>query len=377
MRELKSTQKAKVFISSLNRHKLGERPLSAVRDALVERLEERFPFLTVDVNEDWPAIGAGDPRKTTQHQARTCHLFLGILVDAYGFKDRTGLSATQIEFEAAIADSREKMLVFVQDTLKDPKVRERQPDPYLDLLDELTSYRGGKIVSWFKDADQLVEDALDAVNLFCATTMRAIRRFPDYASAKTPLETQWELMTFTDRHRALVEAFHDEVKEIELQDTAVRGMEWRGEVETAERYDMTLELDGEAHTLPVLLSACPDRFSYADAARYVGYPFRTCVESWDEPLGPLHIVAVFRTVTDTQVRRHLGNPDIHVFKESWGFYAADPERFIQIAYLVGCSSPRRMVGKVREFLVWLDEYEQLDELLERARIRGKVLAARR
>ena len=373
---MKATQKAKVFISSLNSYKLGGQTLSAVRDALVERLEERFPFLSVDINEDWPAIGAGDPRKTTQYQSQTCHLFLGILVDAYGFEDTTGLSATQIEFEAAIGASREKMLVFVQETLKDPTVRERQPAPYLDLLDDLTSYRGGKIVSWFADAEQLIADALDAVNLFCATTVRAIRRFPDYASAKTPLETEWELMTFTERYRALLDAFHDHVKGLELHETAIRGMEWQEEVETAARYDLKLELKGKAHTLPVLLSACPDRFSYPDAARYVGYPFRTCVESWDEPLGPLHIVAVFRTVTDTQVRRHLGNPDIHVFKESWGFYAADPERLIQIAYLVGCSSPRRMVDKVREFLVWLDEYEQLDELLDRARIRGQVLAAR-
>jgi len=129
------------------------------------------------------------------------------------------------------------------------------------------------------------------------------------------------------------------------------------------------------YALPVILSACPDRFSYPDAAAYVGYPFRTRVQSWDNSLGPLDIILFFRTITDAQIRRHLGNPDIHVTKEEWGYFAADPERYIQVAYLLNCTSSRDLERKLRRFLTWLDEYEQVGNLINRARIRGRILQA--
>ena len=141
-------------------------------------------------------------------------------------------------------------------------------------------------------------------------------------------------------------------------------------------YLLRFRSSGRAYKIPVLFSACPDRFSYSDAARYVGYPFRSCVDDWSETYGPLHIVAVAKSITDTQVRRHLGNPDIHVSNEGWGFFAADPERFIQTGYLTRCMSPRRLIFRVREFFTWLDIYEQIDQLIERAKVRGRILKAK-
>jgi len=100
------------------------------------------------------------------------------------------------------------------------------------------------------------------------------------------------------------------------------------------------------------------------------------VETWSETSGPLHTVLVYRTITDTQIRRHLGNPDIHVSKEDWGFFAADPERFIQVAYLTRCTDSHEIMQRSRDFMAWLDEYEQVEELVQRSRIRGQILKAR-
>jgi hypothetical protein len=125
-----------------------------------------------------------------------------------------------------------------------------------------------------------------------------------------------------------------------------------------------------------MVSACPDRYSYPEAAKYVGYPFRTEVEGWSNELGPLHVVFVNKTITDTQVRRHLGNPDIHVSKEDWGFFAADPERFIQIAYLTKCTDSHEIMQRNLDFMSWLDEYDQVRDLVTRARVQGNILQAR-
>lgn len=375
MSEIKAVEKARVFISSLNRYKLGKRTLSQIRAGLVEEIERSFPFLSVDINEEWPAAGAGEPRKTTEERARGCHLFLAILVDAYGYQDTSGISASQIELEAALADSREKMLVFVQETLRDPAVLERQPDVYRQLLEGLLDYRQGKIVNWFSSEADLVASVLRSIELYCAETLRNIRRFPSYASSKTREETEWELMTFTERHERMMEALRSGAADLELAGGAVRSLRFRSEGDGFDLYELEVDA-GEARQVPVMASACPDRFSYPDAARYVGYPFRTAMDGWKETMGPLHLISVFRTVTDTQIRRHLGNPDIHVSREGWGFFAADPERFIQVAYLASCTSRQRLLIRVRQLLAWLSDYGQVPALVDRAETRGKILRAR-
>jgi hypothetical protein len=377
MGAIKGPQKAKVFISSLNTYKLqGGKTLSEVRRKLAKKIEAQFPFLSVEINEEWPAMGASDPRRTTQHLSRQCHLFIGILVDNYGYVEKTGISATQVEFDAAMEDSREKMLVFMQNTLKDPIALAKQPDAYQGLISSLKDYRGGKIINWFGSEKELLKLILDSVELYCAATLQAIRKFPAYASDKTRKETEWEMMTFTERHEAMMETFRKEAEEIELMDTRILGLSFKSDEKSAHQYLLRFRSTKRSINIPVLFSACPDRFSYADAVRYVGYPFRSCVEGWTDTYGPLHIIAVARSITDTQVRRHLGNPDIHVSREGWGFFAADPERFIQVGYLTQCLSPRRLIRRVREFFTWLDIYEQVDQLVDRAKVRGRILKAR-
>ncbi len=375
MSPLAEIDKARVFISSLNRYKLGRRTLSQIRADLAAEIHARFPFLAVEINEKWLAAGAGEPRATTEQRARACHLFLGILVDSYGYKDTTGLSATQIEFEAAMSD-REKMLVFVQDRLRDPAVVAAQPEAYQGLLAELQNYQRGKIVQSFAAEEDLREQVLGAVEKYCADTLRAIRRFPPYASGKTQEETEWELMTFAGRFERMRKVLQDKAEGVEPSGTSIRGLRFVSAGVTADRFALEIDAAGGTRLVPVLASFCPDRFSYTDAARYVGYPFRTDMEKWAEDMGPLHLVCIYRTITDTQIRRHLGNPDIHVSREKWGFYALDPERFIQAVYLQNCHSPQALLNRVRQFLAWLHEYGQAADLVRHAERRGKVLRAR-
>jgi hypothetical protein len=99
------------------------------------------------------------------------------------------------------------------------------------------------------------------------------------------------------------------------------------------------------------------------------------VQSWNDSLGPLDIILFFRTITDSQIRQHLGNPDIHVTREGWSYFAADPERYIQAGYLLNCTSSRDLERKVRQFLTWLEEYEQVGNLITRAKVRGRILGA--
>ena len=375
-------QTAQVFISSLNGYPLNlaaddSSILSDFRKYLARQIEKNFRFLSADINEEWTAAGAGAPRRTTEELARTCHIFIGILVDSYGFTDDSGLSATLIEFDAAYKDSPEKMLVFIQSTLRDSTGEKYKslPLPYQSYLAELQAYRGGKIVKYFETWDALPGLILEALDYYSAVNLRAIRRMAPYASDKSTEEANWEQMTFRERYAKMIETFKQCISGITLKSNVIESLSHSPTKDDAERYRLDLKQKTHTYALPVILSACPDRFSYPDAAAYVGYPFRTRVQSWDNSLGPLDIILFFRTITDAQIRRHLGNPDIHVTKEEWGYFAADPERYIQVAYLLNCTSSRDLERKLRRFLTWLDEYEQVGNLINRARIRGRILQA--
>lgn len=377
-----ATQTAQVFISSLNGYPLKLSPtddskLSDFRRYLTRQIESNFRFLSADINEEWEAAGAGTPKGTTEDLARRCQIFIGILVDSYGFTDHSGLSATLIEFDAASADSPEKMLIFIQSTLRDTEseMYKRLPAPYKKMLTDVQSYRGGKLVKFFDTWEELPELILKALDRYAAKSLQAIRRMAPYASDKSSEETDWEQMTFRQRHTKMLETFKQSLDGIALSNTVIESLLHTPTEDDKERYQLDLRVKKSTVELPVILSACPDRFSYADAAAYVGYPFRTRVESWDNSLGPLDIILFFRTITDAQIRRHLGNPDIHVTREEWGFFAADPERYIQSAYLINCTSSKDLERKVRQFLTWLDEYKQVGNLIARARVRGRILQA--
>lgn len=377
-----ATQTAQVFISSLNGYPLKLSPkddskLSDFRKYLTRQIESNFRFLSADINEEWEAAGAGSPKGTTEDLARRCQIFIGILVDSYGFTDRSGLSATLIEFDAASADSPEKMLIFIQSTLRDTKseMYKRLPAPYKKMLTEVQSYRGGKLVKFFDTWEELPGLILKALDRYAARSLQAIRRMAPYASDKSSEETDWEQMTFRQRHTKMLDTFKQSLDGIALSNTVIESLLHTPTKKDEERYQLDLRVKKTTVELPVILSACPDRFSYADAAAYVGYPFRTRVESWDNSLGPLDIILLFRTITDAQIRRHLGNPDIHVTREEWGFFAADPERYIQSAYLIKCTSSKDLERKVRQFLTWLDEYKQVGNLIARAQVRGRILQA--
>jgi hypothetical protein len=379
---LSKAQSARVFISSLNGYPLklssdDTSILSDFRKYLTRQIDKTFRFLSAEINEDWPATGAGNPKETTEYLARTCHIFIGILVDSYGFTDSSGLSATVVELDAAYQDSPEKMLIFIQHTLRDPTsdIYQKLPKPYQTWLTDLQNYRGGKVVEFFNTWKELPDLVLSSLDRYGADTLRAIRRMPAYASAKSEEETNWEQMTFRERHSKMLESFKQSLAGITLHHSAFDSLSHVPTEEDGERYRLVIMLGETTHQLPIILSACPDRFAYADAAAYVGYPFRTRVQSWNNSLGPLDIILFFRTITDSQIRRHLGNPDIHVTREGWGYFAADPERYIQAAYLLNCTSSRDLERKVRQFLTWLDEYEQVGNLIARARVRGRILEA--
>ena len=77
------TTRVKMFVSSLNKYKFGDRTLTEIRHTIKDSVEREFPFFNVLINEELEAQAPGSPKDVTETAARECRLFIGTLVDAY------------------------------------------------------------------------------------------------------------------------------------------------------------------------------------------------------------------------------------------------------------------------------------------------------
>lgn len=389
--DVRVVRPAVVFISSVSDYPLkrkggGEGSLGEFRKEIALRIKACFPFLSVFINEDPSSSGQGSTYDSINAWAAECDLFIGILVGRYGFEDASDFSATHLEFNAAEEQRREKMLIFIEKRLRDPKARRKDglPTQYEHLLNRLTkTLRRGRIVKLFETWEELSDQIIQQIAAYCAKAISAAAGHgPARAGSKSDEESKWELMTFTDRAAAMRKAFKDLSRYtpdgLKITDEASRTEQTLKQVSgkgDRYRYLLTMRTGDAEYAVPVLFSVCPDRFSYPDAARYVGYPFRTRTDDWNDAAGPLDIILLFRGITDAQIRRHLGNPDMEITREGWGFFAIDPELAIQAAYLTRCDSPHDVERQVREFLGWLYASRQWRRLYERAMARGAILRA--
>jgi hypothetical protein len=340
--------------------------LSQVRAQLKELLQTAFPFVNVELAEHWTAGRKGSPRELSIEGARWSDLMIGIFVDQAGYKDTAGLHATESELIAALDESWDKVIFFAQKNLVD--TLQAQPKGYADLIQQVMNYKEGKNVAVFKTKGELLQKVLDAVAAHAAS---ALRRYPSRTSGKSDERLAWELMTFTERHGEIHTALRhvaERVKDI----GDIESMSFDATKDMHAVYRLTVR-SGKRKAMPVIVSVCPDRFSFAEAARFVGYPFRTLTDGWKGDIGPLHIVCIYRSITDAQIRRHLGNPDIRVVKERWGYFARDPERFIQSLYLTNCDDETSLRERLRESLDWIAS--ELKEVLASAEARGRILTA--
>jgi hypothetical protein len=114
-----------------------------------------------------------------------------------------------------------------------------------------------------------------------------------------------------------------------------------------------------ALTHVMTVSAAPDGFGVTGARPYVGYPFRQdaailkaarASKAGAQATGPLHIVGVFKNVTEAQIRNHIGNADIAILPFQFGYLAHDEIQSIQVAYLTRLSDEtaiRRAITELR------------------------------
>ena len=130
-----------------------------------------------------------------------------------------------------------------------------------------------------------------------------------------------------------------------------------------------------------VVHAVPDGFGIAEARELVGRPYLADHESdltrssEESLIGPIHVIACYRSCTERQVCAFIGHPDVYRVAPRFGFLVADPSTFAQAVFLKNCFSANATRYAVDELFRWLNEADEIPRLVRRAAARAAVVRA--
>jgi len=260
------------------------------------------------------------------------------------------------ELEAAMATQSAKVRGIELPTASLPgnPAQRKRDEAFRKYVKSLDIFRAAMVTTGEEVIERVhreLQEALVDMVQRCAMT-------PDLARSNTGIALEWHRMTFEAR----AEAMRAEVAATLLDRGNTKQLD-------PKRPDIMSVLLANTHLL-VQLHAVPAAFSQPAAREMVGQPF--LLDSRLENLlagcdgGPIHLVAGYKTVTESQALKMLGFPDAVVIPGTFGLHVADAVQKIQFVLFKNCESPTATRRAVTEWLEWL----------QRARDEEKLVAAR-
>lgn len=128
--------------------------MHADRDA-VTKLFEKYPFVEVVGAKPIQKSYAANPYSNTLDMAESCDFYILLLGARYGYEIRSGLSATEAEFDRAYQSNPTKILVFKNNSTSPDEEQER-------FIKKVGDYYKGYWISDYEyshDLQGLVEDS--------------------------------------------------------------------------------------------------------------------------------------------------------------------------------------------------------------------------
>ena len=176
---------------------------------------------------------------------------------------------------------------------------------------------------------------------------------------------QWNRLNLADRRAQMRTALARQLRAVPLSDAGEQPL-------------FSIALSGI--DILVRLDAIPAAASEPAAREMVGQPFLrdhlyAAVLTAKNLIGPIHVVACHRTITESQAARMLGTPDSMIVASDFGIYAADHVQKIQVALLARCSDDTATAVVVRRFREWLEQSGEGKIVIERAHSRRRILEA--
>jgi hypothetical protein len=139
-------------------------------------------------------------------------------------------------------------------------------------------------------------------------------------------------------------------------------------------------VDIKGTSLLFCCNAVPAAMSTPSAREMVGRPFLhdhelVAATEQNSAVGPVHLIACHKSVTETQAVNLLGFPDATIVTPPFGVYVAHNIQNIQIVLLANCRDDTSTRHAIQRFLDWLSSSGEADFLTKRACKRTAIVTA--
>lgn len=354
----------RVMISSRCTDKIsyeGEQvDLSVVRLRIKEELEQAFfldsQLLEVWINEDAPPEeGSLDSWDACLKQVDECDILLVLYNGNAGWAaSDANVGICHAELERAISKAPAKIrLVDLEDKTKDGAPRHKR---FQEYVARLSRFRGKSA----KTGEEVIERAKQAVREAVADLARMGVREAKKGKYHFGEALDWSRLDFASRKSA-------------IEDVVCESLGSKGRDRTLVRRVARTNIYFQVH-------AVPDAFSTPEARDLVGLPFLKDHELMDDmashdgnAFGPVHIIAVHKTIGETQARKLLGHPDIILVNAPFGYYLADRAQHVQVLLVANCRDATLTRYAMQRCFEWIEQSGEEDNVAERAKKRKRLI----
>jgi hypothetical protein len=337
--------------------------LSDVRARLKHTLEDvellGSQIFDVWINEDAPpAEGDEDSWEHCLAQVRDADIVLVLYNGNAGWAKEDGdIGICHAEIATALGASPAKVRL-VELPLADNAVGERN-QRFQAYVTTQSLFRGAAVAN----GEQAIERCKQALRDAVASMIRLGVREARKGKLHTGEALDWSRLDYHDRYQAMVSslrnALHKRARSQLVGDCVL------------------VKVGGK----PVLFCchAVPAAMSQSAARELVGQPFLSDHERitslTGSRVGPVHLIAAHRTVTESQVIRMLGYPDAVIVFPPFGVYVADPLHKIQLVFVKNCVDDTATRHGVQRFFEWLDQSGESELFAVRASSRKQIVKA--
>lgn len=365
-----ASSKIKVMISSRCNDSFpagAASTLTQIRRELKTEIEAADLFgkklFEVWINEETPPKGGTwDSWDVCLQAVADCDILLAIYNGNAGWaKDAGGIGICHAELMTGLSTAPGKVWMVSLERVPTKKPDEAARNKrFHEYVNAQSLFRGGT-VSTVGDLKARVKEALhDAV---ITLTERGVRE-----SSKGKFHSgealDWSRLDFAARQGAMIQVLRESLNSRHK----------------ATDIDPAVSVPLAGSSIWFLPTAIPAALTVSAAREMVGQPFlrdheTSPVLSSQKAVGPVHLIACHKGVTEAQAVRLLGFPDATVVSAPFGVYVADDVQKIQMVLIANCRDETTTRHGVQRFFDWLDQTGEVDRLAQRAKSRANIIKA--
>ncbi|MCC6366147.1 MAG: hypothetical protein IT165_21730 [Bryobacterales bacterium] len=362
------------MISSRNNQKFpykgnGNATLSEIRADLAAQIEEQRLFgeqlFEVWINEPAPAReGSEDLWEACLDEVRKAELVIALYNGDAGWAKASGeIGICHAELKEALNTAPAKVRVLEMEPLAPRRKGDdgRRDDLFREYVESQHLFMGRPC----RNGEEIIELCRETLREATAQMVRLGVREARKGKFYSGDALDWSRLDFRARQR-------------EMEGVLRRALEDRGGV-TAKGDASGVFTPIRGYEVLFVCGAVPAPFSIPEAREGVNQLFlrdhQRAGELGGKRVGPVHLVACHRTITENQALRQLGFPDATVVSPPFGVYVADEVQKVQLVFLANCRDETSTLYQVQRLFDWIEQVGEGPLLVERAAARARIVQA--